>query len=119
MAETEPLDTFYNLAAPAPLITLTVAKETLHVTDSDHDSEITRLSHQATDLLLSYLKHGADPAWTETTVPLPVQAAIGVLLAHLWADRGDHPKDSQPDAAERAWKSVELLVGRFRDPAYA
>jgi hypothetical protein len=62
---------------------------------------------------LDYLKHGAGPAWTESTVPLPVAAAIQMLLSHIY----DEPPDA--DADEKVWAAIDRMLARFRDPAMA
>jgi hypothetical protein len=116
----EPQTVSYHATAAAPLVSLAIAKEQLRITDADHDAEITRMSHEATDVILDYLKHGADPAWTPETVPLPVQAAILRMLSHLYADRGDREaKETDASADEKVWAAIDRLLARFRDPALA
>lgn len=114
----DPLD-FYHVTAPASLVSLDVAKGHLRVRDALHDADITLKSRQATDVILDYLKHGADPAWTADTVPLPVQAAILFYLTHLYEHRGDDMSPSAsgttPDAD--VWASIDRVLERFRDPA--
>lgn len=109
----EPLHTSYHVTAAAPLISLAVAKQQLKITDDDHDAEVTRKSHEATDTILDYLKHGADPAWDADSVPLPVAAAIQMLLSHIY----DEPPDAEADA--KVWAAIDRLLARFRDPAIA
>lgn len=53
-------------------------------------------------------------AWDEDTVPWPVQAAVFVMLTHLFENRGD-----DMGADETLWKALERLLGRMRDPALA
>ena len=115
----EPLTPSYHATSAAPLISLDVAKWQLKITETDRDDEITHYAAQATDTILDYLKHGADPAWTVDTVPLPVAAAIQVMLTHLWEDKGDEQKDTLATSAERTWQRIDLMLARFRDPALA
>jgi hypothetical protein len=116
----EPQFVAYHATAPAGLITLATAKEHLRVTDNNHDGEIVRTVAYAADVIFDYLKHGVDPAWVdETTTPLPVQAAILKMLTHLYEDRGDRATDTDADAAETLWASIDLLLARFRVPAIA
>jgi hypothetical protein len=56
----------------------------------------------------------ARPTWTDATVPGPVQAAVLLLLTHLYKHRGDDPS---ADAA--LWEAIGRLLIRFRDPALA
>jgi len=53
-------------------------------------------------------------AWTASTVPLGVQAAILILLSHLYEHRGD---DMAPD--EFVWAAVDRLIALTRDPVLA
>src|SRR5688572_2481463 len=53
--------------------------------------------------------------WTDQTVPLRVQAAVMMVVGHLWRFRGD--EDMAVD--ESLWKSIERLLMRDRDPAIA
>jgi hypothetical protein len=52
--------------------------------------------------------------WTDDTVPRHVQAAVKLMLAHLWEHRGD---DHRLDAD--VWLGIERLLMRSRDPALA
>lgn len=56
----------------------------------------------------------ATPTWAESDVPLPIQAAILLMLTHLFEHRGD---DMSTD--EKLWMAVDRIVVRFRDPALA
>lgn len=51
--------------------------------------------------------------WDEETAPWPVQAATLVMLVHQHEHRGD-----DMEADETAWKAVERLLMRSRDPAF-
>lgn len=52
--------------------------------------------------------------WDGTTAPAPIQAAMLLLLTHLYEHRGD---DMAADAA--VWEAVANLCRRHRDPALA
>lgn len=54
-------------------------------------------------------------SWTTSTVPARVQAAVLLMVAHLWERRGDD-LDS-PD--EALWEAIGRLLMRDRDPALA
>lgn len=110
---------FDKVTAAVPLVSMSDAKLHLRVTDADHDVDIGLKLAQATDAILDYLTTGADPAWTETTVPLPVQAAILYLLTHLYEDRGDRAKETDADADKTVWEAIDRLLVRFRDPSWA
>lgn len=56
----------------------------------------------------------ATVAWTESTVPAHVQAAVLLMLTHLYEKRGDDPSSD-----EQLWQAVERLLMRARDPALA
>ena len=105
---------FPNVNASAPLVDIADAKAVLKVTDTAHDALITATLGRATDSILSYLKAGADPAWTVSTVPLPVQAAILHLLTHQY----EHPGDDMTND-EKVWGAIDKLLARFRDPTLA
>src|SRR5262245_3336023 len=98
------------MAVNAPLVTLDEAKRHLYQEwTTDNDVDITAKLQQASAIIRDYLKTRNDESWTDTTVPLPVKAAVLVMLAHLWEDRGD---DSSRD--EDVWNAVHRLVERFR-----
>lgn len=52
--------------------------------------------------------------WTEATVPPRVQAAVLLVLTHLFWKRGD-----DPETDENLWNAVQRLLARDRDPALA
>lgn len=52
--------------------------------------------------------------WNEDTTPYHVQAAVLLMLTHLYEHRGD---DMRLDAA--LWEAVDRLLARSRDPAFA
>lgn len=100
------------------LITLEEAKDHLYIVDGTHDDDVQRKIEQASGIIIDYLK--VDTAtvatWAAGTVevPGPVKAAAMVMLTHLHENRGDNMK---PD--EDAWKAIERLLMRSRDPALA
>jgi hypothetical protein len=53
-------------------------------------------------------------AWTDVTVPRPVQSSILITLSHLHENRGDDMK-----ADGDLWLAIERLLMRQRDPALA
>jgi hypothetical protein len=53
----------------------------------------------------------ATPTWTELTLPGHLQAAILIVLAHLYEHREDMTADAD------VWGAVERLLRRARDPA--
>lgn len=113
-------DDFFHVTT-VPLVTLDVAKFQLRITDTLHDADIQLKMAQATDTVLDYLKHAADPTWTPDTVPRPVQSAILIYLTHLYEHRGD---DMSPTASGQTpdadvWLALERLLKRFRDLALA
>jgi hypothetical protein len=98
------------------LITLEQAKAHLRVVSVDEDDDIDRKIEQAGAIVLDYLKGQAVSGWNDgsVTVPRVVEAATLVMLTHLYENRGD-----DMTADEDAWKAVERLLMRFRDPALA
>src|SRR5262245_28105575 len=103
---------------PAPggatLITLPEAKTHLRITGTTNDGDISLKAQEASDIIRDYLKTWADPAWNDVTVPLPVKAAVFLMLTHLYEHRGD-----DPDSDEKLWDAITPLLMRFRDPALA
>jgi hypothetical protein len=103
----------------AALVTLAVAKAHLRITDPVDDYDIELKAEQATQSVLDRCNSTAywraiTPTWTQTTVPLSVQAAILLVLAHLWEHRGDN---MQPDA--ELWEAVTRLIRLHSDPVIA
>jgi hypothetical protein len=104
----------------AVLVTLTQAKAHLRITmpaGDPGDAEIQFKLDQAEAIILDYLKgaNGAAIGWTDpTTVPMPVTAAILLMLARLYEQRGD---DEEKD--QTLWEAIDRLLVRFRDPAIA
>lgn len=103
----------------AALVTLDVAKAHLRITSSDDDDAIQLKAEQASDIVLERCNSTAywraiTTTWTDVTVPLSVQAAILIVLTHLWEHRGD---DMKPDA--EVWDAVRRLIGFNSDPVLA
>lgn len=117
---TTPLDNAH-VVITTPLIPLADAKVRLRVTDTTHDTEIAREVLIAQNVILDYLKKGADPAWTEATLPWPVRAAIEDMLTHRYEHRGDDMSPTQSGATPDAdvWEAIDRKLARFRDPALA
>lgn len=102
----------------ATLVTLQQAKDHLRLTTAaldPGDVDVQLKLDQAEAIIRDYLKSRVGVTWVdETTVPGPVSAAILLLLARLYEQRGDN---EQADAA--CWQAIERLLVRFRDPALA
>jgi hypothetical protein len=96
----------------APLITLTQAKDQLVYEADDRDSEILLKIEEASSIVTDYLKR-PDHGWTDRTVPGHVRAAVRLVLANLWAQRGD------VDGADPLSPAVKSLLHRERDPTLA
>jgi len=56
----------------------------------------------------------ATVAWTAGTVPGQVQAAVLLLLSHLYENRGEEMKTD-----DALWLAIGRLLMRSRDPAFA
>lgn len=56
----------------------------------------------------------ATVAWDDQTVPSQVQAAVLLMLTHLYENRGNDMK-----ADEALWNAIRRLLERSRDPAFA
>lgn len=100
----------------AALVTLEQAKFHLRVVSTNEDDDIERKVEQASDLVLercnstSYWR-GITATWDMDTVPRSVQAAILVLLAHLFENRGNDMK-----AHVEVWAAVDSLIRMQKDP---
>jgi Phage gp6-like head-tail connector protein len=99
------------------LVTLQRAKAHLRITDNDHDDDITQKMTVASEILVRHLKAQADQAWTTETLPGDVQAAVLVLLAHLYENRGDAESFGVSSKSSAAWDAINRLVAMRRDPA--
>jgi len=101
----------------ATLITLAQAKAHLRIDtapDDPGDADIQLKLDQAESIIRTHLKSRNDPTWTPTTVPGAITAAILLMLARLYEQRGDHE-----DNDEKLWASIDRLLGLYRDPALA
>jgi hypothetical protein len=107
---------FSNEVLGVQLVSLTVAKNHLHITDSDHDADITQKLEAAQDLILAKLGPAADTTWTETTVPKPIYHTILLALDAFDQNRGG---DEANDKLQKALASIDLLLAKYRDPTLA
>lgn len=101
------------------LVTLATARKHLRPSSTDEDSDVLLKLSQAEAIVLDYLNTTATwravtVTWTDATVPRQVEAAILLVLTHLYENRGDN---MAPDAA--LWEAVRRLVDRTRDPVLA
>lgn len=90
------------------------AKEHLRVSHDQDDPDVFQKLLEATGIITDYLGTQADPAWNEDTTPWHVQAAVLLVLGHLYENRGN---DLKMDAD--LWGAIERLLRRSRDPAIA
>ena len=103
-----------------PRVSLATGKAHLRITtpaDDPADADIQLKIDQADAIILNYLKgsNGDAVSWVDaTTTPAPVIAAILLMLARLYEQRGD---DEQNDVA--LWDAIDRLLKRYRDPALA
>lgn len=103
------------------LVSLVNAKAHLRepMDSHDRDLDIQQKAEQASELVLGRCNSTAwwravTTGWTAENVPTDVQAAVLVLLTHLWEHRGDN---MDPD--ETVWKAVNNLIAMKRDPVIA
>lgn len=101
------------------LVTLDTARTHLRSTSTDEDSDILLKLTEAEAIVLDFLNttetwRTVTAMWTAATLPRQVEAAILLVLAHLYEQRGE---DMASDAA--VWESVRRLVERTRDPVLA
>lgn len=100
------------------LVVLETAKIHLRITDTAHDADVALRIAQASDEIRTYLKAKNDPTWTPATVPPRIQAAVLLLVAHLYEHRGDAFGNAQ-DNDDRVWAAIANLCRQSRDPALA
>jgi len=100
------------------LVTMAVAKDHLRITDTAHDPDVTQKLAAASSSIRDYLKGRNDPTWTPDTAPPWIQAAVLLLLAHLYEHRGDE-FGAAADNDDRVWSAIANLCRRSRDPALA
>lgn len=96
------------------LVTIDAAKRHLYVTDPAQDAAVIEKAEQASAIIVRHLDTQADPTWDDLTAPLPVQAAVLLMLGYLYAgNRGDAP------GGTTIWQDVDHVLKQFRDPALA
>ena len=109
----------------ADLITLNQAR--LHLKLDVSDADLSLKLEQAEAIVLNYIERSDDDgwtaeiaAWTDETVPRPVQAAILLQLGELFRFRGD---DAAQDVPKREHgflaPGIVALLHRYRDPVVA
>ena len=109
---------FSHVIISVPLVSLTVAKDHLHIVAADtvHDADISEKLDAAQDLIIAKLGPAADATWTEMTVPRPVRHAILIGLDAFYERRGG---DEANDSLRKALETIDLLLALYRDPALA
>lgn len=108
---------------PEDLISLPYAKKHLRITGSEEDEDLRTKLAQAQAIVLDYIARPDEDwedeieAWTQTTVPMNVQAAILYQFGELYRFRGDDAESEQPKRPDgRLSPYVEALLKRYRDP---
>lgn len=111
------------------LLSLEMAKGHVRVTDDQALADLQTKLEQAEAIVLDYIARPSDATWTatvagwtETTVPLQVQAAILRVCANLYRFRGDDDGKDRDWSAERDGflsPDVTCLLRRYRDPVLA
>lgn len=112
------------------IVTLEQVKQHLRLPlDSSCDDEADDLTlklRQAHGLVLDYIARADDDdwteemlAWTKTTAPPAVQAAILRQVAHLWRFRGDDDDDGPTVDGTDLTPRVKQLLRMYRDPVIA
>ena len=115
------------MVSPLPqIVTLAQVKKHLRVASYDEDDDIIDKLDQATSLVLDYVYRDDDDwletilAWTPSTAPRSIQAAILVQCAELYRFRGDDLPNEAPKR-EHGFLSpaVTAYLHRYRDPSIA
>lgn len=101
------------------LVSLANAKAHLRISTDDDNVDVQQKAEHASALILERCNSTAwwraiTTTWTDATVPGSVQAAVLVLLTHLWENRGDN---MEPD--EKVWQAVDRLIAMKKDPVIA
>lgn len=105
---------------PAALVTLATAKEHLRITDTSSDTDIQLKLDQAEASILAYLDTAADAAWVSpATAPGNVTAAILILLANLYENRGDDESFGMSGRSDAVWAAITRLLAQRHVPAIA
>jgi len=108
--------TFSRVTVAAPLVTLAEAKVHLHLTDTDHDADVTEKLAEAQEQILARLGAAGDATWTASTAPRQVRNAIKLLLDAFYERRGGEENAEQ---LEKALAAIDQLLGLYRDPVIA
>ncbi|NBQ42793.1 MAG: phage gp6-like head-tail connector protein [Mycobacteriaceae bacterium] len=106
------------------LVSLSQMKARLRIDTSSADTDYTLLLNQAQSLVIDYVKQQYDDgqwattvdAWTSSTVPNQVSAAILLMAGWLDAHRGDDDAKLTPGHLPAP---VESCLWRLRDPGLA
>jgi hypothetical protein len=107
------------------VITLDEAKAHLRITTAQEDSDVQDKLDAATQIVIDYLtRRDTDwnttmDAWTSSTVPKSVRAAILIQLGELYTRRGDDPTIDQSPTPTSLSRTVMSLLMRYRDPGLA
>lgn len=112
------------------LVTLDQLKAHLKLSGTDEDDDLELKLAQAEAVVLSYVTQRVSDAddwettvnaWTSSTVPPQVQAAILMQTGELYRYRGDDEAADTHQKREPGMLSpyVMALLYRFRDPALA
>ncbi len=103
------------------LIAFADAKQHLRIPsdETDHDGDIALKLAQAEALVLDRCNSTAywraiTATWTDVTVPPAVTAAICLVLAHLYENRGDN---MEMDAD--FWAAIDRVINLHKDPVIA
>lgn len=103
------------------LITLEQARDHLQLTSdaSNVIEDVVSKMEQASEMVLDRINTTAywraiSLDWDELTVPKAVQAAMLMVLTHLYEHRGDDP--STEDAM---WRAVDSRLSLHKDPVIA
>lgn len=107
---------FSHVVITVPLVSLSVAKQHLRVTDTAHDADITQKVDAAQQQIIAKLAGAADATWTETTVPTPVKHSILILTSTLYELRGG---EDAADNFRKAWDAIDLMLAVYRYPTLA
>lgn len=100
------------------LVTLVEAKSHLRVMHDDEDNDITLRMEAATEIVVDYIKQ-PDNEWTDADAPFLIKAAILLVLADLYENRGDGESPEYGQADGYLTKPVTAILHRYRDPALA
>lgn len=103
-------------------MTLAQAKQHLRLTEDASDEDVLSKMLQAADAVIDYLGDEAEDDWTPETAPPRVQAAVLIVLADLWRNRGDAGgASSAADRVPDGYLPVQAtrLLYRLRYPALA